>query len=122
MTQNAKPRQSSTKDDPTLLTMVIESIQETKTGVNVLYDIVCKGHDGQQSLLARISILERSEKDCDERVSELEKFQIQFKIEDQKTKRHLLYLLVVSIIGWLTAIVTNVSSGEKIKWFIDIIK
>jgi hypothetical protein len=118
MTQNAKSRQ----DDPTLLNMVIESIHETKTGVNVLYDIVCKGHDGQQSLLARISILERSERDCDERVSELEKFQIQFKIEDQKLKRNFLYILIVSIIGWLTAIVTNVSSGDKIKWLIDLLK
>mgnify|MGYP001585449615 CR=1 FL=1 len=105
-----------------LLEMIIESIQETKTESRVLYDIVCRGHDGQQSVLTRISVLERSDKDKEERIVDMEKFQIQFKIEDRKTKIYIFWLLITVIIMILVAIILDTSNLERVKWLIDIFK
>lgn len=109
------------KNDP-LLKIITESIQETKTGVNVLYDIICKGHDGNQSLLTRISVLEREGKDREERLSDIEKFNIQLRIEDRKTKLYIFWLLIGLIIVIFALIVLDTSNLERIKWIIDFFK
>lgn len=112
----------NTKGNDPILDLIVKSIQETKEGVNVLYDIVCKGHDGQQSLLTRITIIERSDKDKEERLSDIEKFQIQFKTESRKTQIHLFWLLIATIGVMSIAIVTNTANIERIKWLIDILR
>lgn len=108
-------------DDSIFLKMVVESIEENKKGVDTLYDILCKGYSGQGPLLARVLILEKGNKDTENRVTELENFHIQFKIEDRKAKWHFMLVVVISILGWLTAIITH--SGENLfQWLTSIIK
>lgn len=109
------------KDDP-LMKMITESIQENKTAANILYDIICKGHDGHPSLLTRISILEREGKDREERLVDVEKFNIQFKIEDRKTKVYIFWLLIGLIVVILALIVFDTSNLERIKAVIDFFK
>lgn len=109
------------RDDP-LLNIIIESIQETKTGVNLLYDMVCRGHDGHQSLLTRITILERENKDKEERLVDIEKFNIQFRIEDRKTKVYIFWLLIALIIVVGVSVIFDQANIERVKWVIDFFK
>jgi hypothetical protein len=100
----------------------MESIQENKAAADALYDIVCKGHDGHQSLLTRISILERENRDKEERLVDVERFHIQFRIEDRKTKLYIFWLLIGLIVMMFLFIVLDSSNIERLKWIIDFFK
>lgn len=111
----------NSKKDP-LLELMIASMQENKDAINALYDIVCKGHDGHQSLLTRVSVLERSDKDKEERVTDVEKFNIQLRIEDRKTKLYIFWLLIGVVVMMILLIFLDTSNLERLKAIVDFFK
>lgn len=113
---------NSKDDDPLFVEMLIEASKENKTAINAVYDIVCKGHDGHQSLLTRISVLERENKDKEERLVDVERFNIQFRIEDRKTKIYIFWLLVGLVVLLFAVIILDTSNLERLKWLIDFFK
>lgn len=111
-------------DDAVVLTMMVTSIEKSNDGVNELYDLVCRGRDGEQPILVRVSMIEKLAGEHNNRISAIEGLQLQFKIEDRKSQWKFLGIFVISIMGWATALLTNpnTTNSEIFLWILSLLR
>lgn len=87
-------------------------LDEVKAKVDALQRAI---HTGDKPISARLLVVEDKLNSNDKRVNDLEKMLAYTKAEENKAKMRLYVSILISLIGWLFAIITKISGLDSLK-------